>query len=69
MGSFDSGNRWYRFGWGQGLELKMTNCISKGDVYTVFIRASLDTISGWRRLLGSDGWNENGVRAGSYQPE
>ncbi len=62
IGNYDQTNKWYRFGAGQGLELNMFNCISKGSVYTIYIKVSLDSVSGWRRLLGSQDWNENGVR-------
>ena len=61
MGNYDQTNKWYRFGVGQGLELNMFNCISKGSVYTIYIKVSLDSVAGWRRLLGSQDWNENGV--------
>jgi hypothetical protein len=62
MGTFDSTNKWYRFGAGQGLELNMFNCINKGTAYTIYMRVSLDSLNGWRRLLTSEGWSENGVR-------
>ena len=62
MGSYDLSNKWYRFGAGQGLELNMFNCISKGSAYTIYMKVSLDSLNGWRRLISSAGWNENGVR-------
>jgi hypothetical protein len=61
MGTFDQNNKWYRFRAGQGLELDMFNCINKGSTYTIYLKLSLDSTSGWRRLIGSSGWNENGV--------
>jgi hypothetical protein len=61
MGSYDLSNKWYRFGAGQGLELNMFNCISKGSAYTIYMKVSLDSLNGWRRLISSPSWNENGV--------
>ena len=63
VGTYDETNKWYRFGAGQGLELNMINCISKGSAYTVYMKVSLDSLNSLKRLISSQGWNENGVRS------
>jgi hypothetical protein len=34
-------------------------CIT-GKAYTIYIEASLDTTTGWRRMIGADGWGDSG---------
>jgi hypothetical protein len=53
----DSG---YKFSTGQGLQLSEGRCI-KGSAYTLYMMASLDTTSGWKRLIGSGNWGDNGI--------
>ena len=48
-----------RFGAGQGLSLDNDRCIT-GKAYTIYLEASLDTTSGWRRIIGADGWGDSG---------
>eukprot|EP00960_Hanusia_phi_P074325 768213-Hanusia_phi.AAC.3 len=58
-GSFDSA-KGYRFSKGQGLQLDEYNCINK-TAYTIYMDVSLDSVDGYRRLIGSDGWDQNGL--------
>ena len=48
-----------RFGVGQGFMLEQDRCITSA-AYTIYIEARLDTTTGWRRIIGSDGWEDTG---------
>jgi len=50
----------YRFGAGQGLSVDEGRCID-GKAYTIYLEARLDTTSGWRRIIGANGWGDNGL--------
>ncbi len=47
------------FGVGQGLVADVGRCLS-GKAYTIYFEARLDTTTGWRRVLGADGWGDGG---------
>ena len=57
-GEFDA-IRGYRFPKGYGFFLAQARCLKK-DAYTVYIRATLDQTSGYRRIMGSEGWVDHG---------
>lgn len=50
----------YRFATGQGLRLAEGRCLTEGDAYSVYVRASLDVTTGWKRIFGTPGWGDNG---------
>jgi hypothetical protein len=54
-----SATRGYHFNKGEGLAVEQARCL-KTSAYTIYIKASLDQISGWRRLVMSDGWGDAG---------
>lgn len=50
----------YRFQVGQGLTLSEGRCV-KGATYTIYVKASLDSTTGWKRLIGTEAWGDNGI--------
>ena len=50
----------YKFSTGQGLQLTEGRCV-KGSTYTIYFKASLDSTTGWKRLISTAGWGENGI--------
>lgn len=63
-GEFDA-SRGYRFGKGQGLALVQSRCLKKGS-YTVYIKASLDKTTGYKRIMNSEGWVDHGFYVNKY---
>eukprot|EP00960_Hanusia_phi_P062612 765213-Hanusia_phi.AAC.3 len=55
----------YEFDEGEGLSVAVGRCI-KSEAYTIYIKALLDETSGYRRILSSDGWGDNGIYVNSY---
>ena len=49
----------YKFSTGQGIQLADGRCV-KGATYTIYVKASLDSTTGWKRLIATAGWGENG---------
>jgi len=58
-GWFDA-TKGYHFDKGEGLAVEHKRCL-KGAAYTIYIKASIDVVSGWRRLVQSDGWGDAGI--------
>lgn len=50
----------YQFAAGQGLKVAHGRCI-KANTYSILFEVALDVTDGWRRLLQSDGWGDNGA--------
>jgi hypothetical protein len=59
------GPKGYTFQTGQGLSLAEGRCV-KGATYTIYIKASLGVTTGWRRMIGTDSWADNGVFVNSF---
>jgi hypothetical protein len=57
-GTFDANGR-YRFEKGQGLALEQGRCLKSG-AYTIYIKAAVDLVTGWRRVVQSEGWGDAG---------
>ena len=49
----------YKFGAGQGLKVAHGRCLTKTS-YSILLEVALDETEGWRRLLQSEGWGDNG---------
>eukprot|EP00961_Rhodomonas_salina_P191251 2580405-Rhodomonas_salina.5 len=49
----------YIFPAGKGLAVEHDRCL-KDPAYTVYIKAALDDVSTWARLINSDGWGDAG---------
>ena len=50
---------------GQGLALVQSRCLKKGS-YTVYIKASLDKTTGYKRIMNSEGWVDHGFYVNKY---
>ena len=55
----------YRFSTGQGLTLSEGRCV-KGVTYTIYIKASLDSTTGWKRVIGTESWGDNGIFVNTF---
>ena len=53
-------NRGYRFSTGQGLKLKEVACFKKTQQWSWTVKAKLDYVNGWRRIMNSN-WGDFGV--------
>jgi len=63
-GQFDA-VRGYNFGKGEGLALVQSRCLKTSE-YTIYIKATLDSTTGYRRIMGSEGWVDHGFYVNKY---
>jgi hypothetical protein len=51
----------YRFGAGQGVVAEHIRCLKSNSAYSMIMEVSLDSVAGWRRLMSSYDWDDNGL--------